>query len=240
MSGPAVTIRESHRLRRFIHDLQEQIERAPRQQKTYQAKVARQEEMYREEQEAIKRLKIAVHEKEVTFKTVHAQIAKYQRQLEGAGSKKEYDALQAEIAGARAHCQQLEDEVLAGMAEGEERAARLPELEANVRKAKAEATEFERGASERLAELTAQRDDAQRRLAEVEAGIPANVRSVYNRIVNARGADAMAPVQQRVCSACSTEITAQNYNELLLENFVVCKSCGRVLYLPEGVAVPQE
>jgi predicted nucleic acid-binding Zn-ribbon protein len=233
-------MRESHRLRRFIHELQEQIDRAPRQQKTNQAKVARQEELARQEQDTIKHLKVAMHDKEVTFKTLHGQIAKYQRQLNDVAGKKEYDALQTEIANARAQCQQLEDEMLAAMAESEERSARLPELDRNVQKAKAEYAEFERGAAERLAGLKSQQTEAQQRLAEVEAAVPAEVRSLYNRIVNARGADGLAAVQQRVCSACSTEITAQNYNELRLENFVVCKSCGRILYLPEGVAVPQE
>jgi predicted nucleic acid-binding Zn-ribbon protein len=240
MSGPAVIVRESHRLRRFIRDLQEQIDRAPRQQKIYQAKVVRQEELYRQEQDAIKRLKVDVHEKEVTFKTVHGHIAKYQGQLNAVGSKKEYDALQTEIAGGRAKCQQLEDEMLAALAESEERTARLPELDANVQKARTEAAEFERGAAERLAGLTAQRDEAHRRLAEVEASIPPDVRSVYNRVVNAKGADGMAAVQQRVCSACATEITAQNYNDLLLDNFVLCKSCGRILYLPERPTVSEE
>jgi predicted nucleic acid-binding Zn-ribbon protein len=49
----------------------------------------------------------------------------------------------------------------------------------------------------------------------------------------ARGADAMAAVENRTCTACYTEITAQNYHELILGQLVVCKSCGRILYLPE-------
>ncbi len=48
------------------------------------------------------------------------------------------------------------------------------------------------------------------------------------------GPDGMAAVKNRSCAACSTEITAQSYNELLQEQFVACKSCGRILYLPEA------
>ncbi len=47
------------------------------------------------------------------------------------------------------------------------------------------------------------------------------------------GHEGMAAVKSHSCSNCSTEITAQNYNELLQEQFFVCKSCGRILYLPE-------
>ena len=41
----------------------------------------------------------------------------------------------------------------------------------------------------------------------------------------------MSGVQGRTCTACYTEITAQNYNDLLQGNFVICQSCGRMLYL---------
>jgi predicted nucleic acid-binding Zn-ribbon protein len=233
MPGPAVIFREVHRLRRFARDLREQSERVPRQLKAQQAKVARQEELVRECQEAIKHLKVQAHEKEVTLKTTHGQIAKHQKQLNEAGSKKEYDALRLEIDGDREKCRRLEDEILADMAEGEERAAQLPELEKALRQAREEYERFEKEAGQRQADLAGQLDDALRQLKEVEATVPETIRPQYARIAGALGADALAPVQNRTCSACYTEITAQNYNDLQQEFFVVCKSCGRILYLPE-------
>ena len=232
MSGPATLMREIHRLRRFTRDLQDQIDRLPRQAKAHQARIARQEELLKEAQEAVKKLKVAGHEKEVSLKTAHGQIAKYQKQLNEAASKKEYDALQAEIAAARATCQQLEDDILAGMAEGEERAAQVPELEKAVRQAKADLEAFERDSGARQAALTEERDRVLKQLAEVEATIPPDAREIYERLTRGRGEDALAAVVGRTCSACYTEITAQGSNELLAEKFVQCKSCGRILYLP--------
>jgi predicted nucleic acid-binding Zn-ribbon protein len=52
-------------------------------------------------------------------------------------------------------------------------------------------------------------------------------------VVGSLGADALAAVQNRTCSSCYTEITAQQYNELLQQQVVLCKACGRILYLPE-------
>ena len=52
------------------------------------------------------------------------------------------------------------------------------------------------------------------------------------RVLNAMGPESMSPVQGRNCAACSTELTAQTHNELLMQNFVMCKACGRILYLP--------
>jgi predicted nucleic acid-binding Zn-ribbon protein len=236
MAGPAATFREIHRLRRLARDLQEQLDRVPRQRRVSEAKVSRQEERRRECQEAIKRLKVTAHEKEGVLKSAHAQVAKHRRQLETAGSKKEYDALQLEIRHTQEVCARLEDEILAAMAEGEEKAAQLPELEKAVQEARDEAARFEAEAAGRQAGLEGHLAEVQGQLKEVEAGILANLRPQYNRIVAALGADALAAVRDRTCSACHSEITAQNYNDLQQELFLVCTSCGRILYPPEQPA----
>jgi predicted nucleic acid-binding Zn-ribbon protein len=233
MSGPAILFREIHRLRRFAQDLQEQIDRLPYQQKAKQAKVARQEELLRQAQDAIKHLKVDVHSKEGTLKATHAQIAKYNKQRNEAGSKKEYDALQHEIDDAKALCQRLEEEILNAIAESEDRTAQLPELEQAVRQAKEEQTQFESAMREKLADIQAQLAQTQQQLQEQESAIPERIRASYQRVVAAKGADALSAVQGRSCSACYTEITAQQHNELQQEMFVLCKSCGRIVYLPE-------
>lgn len=233
MPGPAAILREIHRLRRHAKELQTEIDRLPQRLKAQQNKVARQEETQRETQETLKKTKVKTHDKEVTLKTTHQQIAKHQKQLNEAASKKEYDALQAEINADKQKCQKLEDEILEAMAETEGRTAQLPELEKSVKQAKEEAAQFEREASARQASLSEQLQQALQQLKEVEATLPADVRPQYERLVGHRGEDAMALVQDRVCAACYTEITAQMSNELFIGQFVLCKNCGRILYLPE-------
>jgi predicted nucleic acid-binding Zn-ribbon protein len=230
-------MREIHRLRKLARDLQEQLERGPRQLKAQQAKVTRQETLLKEEQDTIKKLKVATHEKEVSLKTTHTQIAKYEKQRSGAESKKEYDALQNEIAVAQERTRQLEDEILAALTESEERTAKLPELEKALKQAKEDAATFEKGMAERAAGLTASLSEAQQRLKEVEATVPSDIRTQYNRIVTAMGPDGFAAVHERICSACHTALTVQHYTDLQQNMFTVCKSCGRILYSPE---VPPE
>jgi predicted nucleic acid-binding Zn-ribbon protein len=195
--------------------------------------VARQEEALKEAQETIRKLKVSIHDKEVSLKATHAQIAKRRKQFDTVASKKEMDALQAEIAADVAATRRLEDEILGAMTESEEKAAQLPELEKALAQAKKDAAEFEKTATARQEDLTGQLNEAQGRLQQAEAGVPEKMVPQYQRIVGARGPDALAALQGRTCSACHSEVTAQNYNELLQELFVVCKSCGRVLYLPE-------
>src|SRR5689334_20522616 len=99
MPGPAVILREIHRLRRFAEDLQTRIEQTPRLLKAQQGRIGRQEETLRQAQEGLKRLKVTMHEKEVSLRTALQQVTKYEKQQNEAGSKKEYDAFQHEIDG---------------------------------------------------------------------------------------------------------------------------------------------
>jgi predicted nucleic acid-binding Zn-ribbon protein len=233
MAGPAETLREIHRLRRHAKNLQDEVERLPRQLKAQQAMVTRAEGAVREAQETLKKLKLATREKEITLQTNQQLIAKHEKQRNEATSKKEYDALQAEIAVEKRKCQKTEDEILESIIAADDYAAKLPELESALKRAKAECAEFERTAAERRTSMTEQLNKALAELKDIEVHLPVDVQPLYTRLVASRGEDGMSSVQNRTCSACYTEITAQMYNDLLTGRFVLCKSCGRLLYLPE-------
>jgi hypothetical protein len=234
MSSPGAIVREIHRLRRGIKDLTTRIDSGPRQIKAQHAVVSRCEENLKRAQEELKHLKVKTHEKEVSLKATGDQIKKYERQLNEIISKKEYDAFKTELATCRAAGAKLEDEILAALGELEERQAKLPEIEKALVQARAQAVELEKTQESRMAELSRQRDELQKQLAEVEGTLPADIRPPYDRLIVAKGEDAMAAVEGRTCVACYTEITAQNTHDLNQGKFLLCKSCGRILYLPEG------
>jgi predicted nucleic acid-binding Zn-ribbon protein len=240
MSGPAPIFREIHRLRRFARDLQEQLERIPRQMKVFQARLAKHEQALRDGQETIKRLKVTASEKEKTLKSRHETIERFQKQINDVSAKKEYDALQLEIAHAKTECSQLEDAILTAMTDSEEASARLPELEKAVKLARDEVTKFETDTGPRKTDLEAQLKETQAQLKKVEGTIPSDLRSQYIRAIASHGADAMAAVIDRVCDSCSTEITAQSQNELAQGMFLLCRSCGRILYLPQSAVTASD
>jgi predicted nucleic acid-binding Zn-ribbon protein len=234
MSGTIEIFREIHRLRRQVHELQEQIERMPRQLKAQQARVTRQQDALRDGQEALKKMKVAIHEKELSLKSTHQVIDKHRKQFNQAASMKEYDALKSEIAHEQQTCQQLEEEILQGITDSETKAGEIPDLERALQQAKEDCARFEKSSAERLADLQAQLGEARQQLTEAEVHIPADHRQQYDRIVQAMGPNALAVLNNRICSACYTEVTAQNYNDVLLGRFFTCRSCGRILYLPAG------
>jgi predicted nucleic acid-binding Zn-ribbon protein len=236
MAGPAVTLRELHRLRRFAKELEEQIQRLPQQQKIQETRVARQEEGLKNHHEAIKKLKVNIHDKEVSLKTTHQQIAKLEKQRNEAGGKKEYDALAVEIAAARQSLAKLEDEILTLMTEVDEKTNQVPQLEAALKQAKTDLANFESILAGKKRDLAEELERTRQQLGETEGGLIGDPRAMYDRLISQKGQDAMAAVHGRTCSACYTEITAQSSNELSMGNFVLCKNCGRMLYLAEAAA----
>jgi predicted nucleic acid-binding Zn-ribbon protein len=240
MSGPAPILREIHRLRRYADELQEQLDRLPRQRKAHQARLAKAEQGLKDEQEAIKRLKLTATEKEKTIRQKSELIARYEAQQNTVSSKKEFDALRLEIAHNQELCRKLEEEVFAAMAEGEERAGKLPEVERQLGEVRAGVTKWEADAQPREADLKAQLADAQAALKVEEAKLPADLRPMYLRTIASLGTDGLAEARDRNCTSCNTEITLQMKEDLGYERFVLCRSCGRILYLAEKGARREE
>jgi len=234
MPGPAAILRELHRLHRHAEDLRSQINRGPQTIKAHQEKTAKQEELLQQAQESVKKLKISLHEKEVSLKSQHQVIAKHEKQLNEASSRKEYDTLKVEIESDKKVCSKIEDAIIEVMSEMETRAAQIPEYEKAVNKGKEDTARIISDIQTRRNEFTDRLNETLKSIHEVEAGLPEDVRALYDRLVAAKGDSAMASVQDRTCSACYTEITAQSQNDLLQERLVFCKNCGRILYLPEG------
>ena len=236
MAGPAPIFRVLHRLRRFTRDLQEQLDRIPRQLKAHQTRLAKQEQALRDAQDAVKRLKVSASDKEKLLKSHHEKIARFEKQINDISSKKEYDALQLEIAHAKTECSRLEDEILTALSEGEDRVAHLPDAEKAVKQAKEDLAKVEADVAPRKANLQAQLKEALAELKTVEETIPPDIWPQYNRTISSLGPDGLAVVRDRTCENCCTEITVQAYNELAQEMFTSCRSCGRILYLPETAA----
>jgi hypothetical protein len=234
MSGTATLMREIHRLRRFSRDLKEQLDRIPRQQKAYQAKLAAREQALKDEQEAIKKLKVTTSDKEKQLKAKGELMDRYTRQQTDITSRKEHEALMLEMAHAKDSISKLEDEIFAHMTEIDERTAKLPDLQKAIVTVKEEVSKFEAEIGVRKADFEKQFTESQGKLKECEKQIDREDKPQYDRTVNSMGADGFAVVKKKMCTECNTEIIRTMELNLHNDEFVVCRTCGRILYLPEG------
>ncbi len=231
MPGPAVILKDLHRLHRLAKELDLKIEQAPKQLLIQQKRLANQEEALRAAQEHLQSLALGIRDKDGSIKATQAQIKKYEKQLETAANKKEYDTLKVEITQEQAHIAKHEDAILTAMAETEEKSAKLPEIDKLTQKARADFAQFEKDLQERLERFVIDKARSLEELKAVEATLPDDVRLQYNRLIAAKGMDTLAAVKGRSCTACYTEITSQMLSELKREISMLCKNCGRMLYL---------
>ena len=230
MPGPGPILREIHRLRRQIAEVTSAAENGPRQLKAQQNKIAKDEENVKKAHEIVKQSKVHIHEKEVSIKATQTEITKYEKQLGEISTKKEYDALRSEIHKAKEGIRKIEDDILELMLESDEKAKLVPEAEKAVKKAKDDLVQFERDLQEKLLRYAEEKARALEELKKIEASLPDDIKVHYDRLMSFKGEESIAAVEGQTCTACYTDVTAQMANELLRGDWVLCKSCGRILY----------
>jgi predicted nucleic acid-binding Zn-ribbon protein len=128
----------------------------------------------------------------------------------------------------------LADEILEAMEKVDNMKASVPELEHSVAKAKDDLSKLQQKvrAEEDLIRGDIRRLEAE--LLKAETALPDDFRELYQRVVTAKGQDGMAVVEGGSCGGCYQQLTTNMLNEINMGRVVLCKSCGRVLYLPEN------
>jgi predicted nucleic acid-binding Zn-ribbon protein len=53
-------------------------------------------------------------------------------------------------------------------------------------------------------------------------------------VVRQRGEDALAEIENGYCSGCHQNVPLNTQAAIMLERPMFCKTCGRMLYLPEN------
>ena len=223
-------LRECHRLRVHLRDLQAEIDRGPRVLKEHQDELEAERRAHQGHHDAITHLRLKQREDEGTLKQTEVRLAKIEEQLTGISVQKEYAAKELEITHAKEKKAALEDAILATIAELEERAAAIPTVEEKWAAAQAEFKQFEVEAAERLERMTADMAASRADLAAAEAKLPPDVKSTYDQIVRTKGPNSFAGVKNRVCQGCRSTMTEVQFMDLRDGTFRTCVNCGRMQY----------
>lgn len=232
MTTPAVTqtLKELHRLRKHLRELKSEIDLGPRVMQIQQQMLAADQQAHADAHADIVTRKLRIREDEGSLKQANTQLAKFEKQLNDAGSPKEYEAKQSEIRQAKERIAALEEAILVGMEELDQKVADLPNVDRTWAAAQAEFAQYQVDAKERLERLHDDLKLTQEHLAKFEATLPADVKPLYDRLVKSYGPDGLAGVDGRICQQCRTAMTEQQRSELLGGKFLCCAKCGRGLY----------
>jgi len=231
MPSLSALLSQIHRLRKHIRDSQTEIERGPRVLKSRRGIADTQEAAYKAAVDGLRAAKVGIHEREVSLKSAFVRLSKYEKQLGEAKSPRESEGKQAEIKTTRDEIARLEEEILMGMIDAEEKTAALPEKEAEIAKYRAAFLEWQKDAAERIERIRAEVTSATAELTTVELEIPDLIRPNLARLVKSYGPDGFAHVQDSSCGHCRTAIANVAKSQLAANEFVCCSSCGRALYL---------
>jgi predicted nucleic acid-binding Zn-ribbon protein len=183
--------------------------------------------------DAYRQAKMSADEKQLQLKHREAKLVDLQAKLNMAQSNKEYQLLKDQMAADKQANSVLADEILEAL-------ERIDQLQAAVRTSEGNLVKFKDELDKTRKRINEQQQGLESELARVRGELKAaedqlvgDFKDNYMRLSRSMGEDSLAPVENECCGGCSQTLTAQTLNLLKLDRPVFCKSCGRLLYLPE-------
>jgi len=231
MSTTTSGLKDLHQLHVQLQHVQEQLGRGPRQIRAQRQLAERKQSEVDSNKERLTQLKMAVDLKSLQLKTNEGKIAELKTKLNVAASNREFDIIKSQIDADTMANSVLEDEILESLDKIDQIQAIIGKFEEEFATAK---QEEQRVASEVAAAepgLNGERVEFETALKTAEGELPAQITLVYRRLVQAHSAGALAPVENKACTACFAILSPNLLVELNTGKIIFCSSCGRLLYL---------
>ena len=230
MTETAAGLSRLHSVHREIARVREELVRGPRQVRARRKAVRTKEAEIKALRDKLLALKKAGDAKNLQLRTNEEKILGLKAKLNQATSNDVFAALRREIDADTAANAVLEDEILETLDRVDTGGKEIKDAEADRDKRAADADALEQKVAEEKAGLEAELAALEQRLKQSESIIPASLAVDYRRLVEHHGPNAMAPVEDRVCTSCQTTVSPQQKVQLNMGEFVFCRSCGRLLY----------
>ena len=177
--------------------------------------------------------------RELDLKTNEEDVAKLLGQLNSAKTNEEYSALLRKIEEEKKQDSCIEDEIIRLMERADQIKVRTAELNKDIDAREKELDGFVNEAKDKIAQYESKIESLQRQCAEVESAIDEDTLSMYKRVFAKHDGDALAVADSvaLACEGCNMHLTRETINKVLGDNGIVfCKSCNRILYIPENEA----
>lgn len=222
-----------HRLHRQLSDLKERLDRGPKQIRASEANLKHREELFGQAKAESKTLRMAADQKQLQLKSSEDKVKDLRRKLNAATSNREYQALLEQIAADDMTNSVLADEILEALEKIDAFQKTIAETEAGVAAAQQKNEGIRGAVAEQEPVLKADMARIEAELRQSETALPEEIRDPYRRMVRGKGEDALAAVENQCCGGCNQQIPLNMCNQIMLGQPVFCKTCGRLLYLPE-------
>lgn len=233
MAVSAELLRELHRIHLQLADLQERLERGPRQVRAREVNVANLQQSLESAQQNVQQTRMLSDQKQLDLKSGENKIADLKDKLNGCSSNKEFHALQEQIAAAEMAGSVLADEILEALEKVDKLEAESTEAARVLETGQSELEKCRKTTTDEAEVIRCDLERLQGELVSAEKKLPSDFRDDYRRVIRGKGADGMAAADGRICTGCGQQMTLNMQNDLMLSKPVFCKACGRLLYVAE-------
>jgi predicted nucleic acid-binding Zn-ribbon protein len=227
-------LRTLHRIHRQLGDLKERLSRGPKQMKAAEANLAHREALLNAARNDEKNFRVGLDQKQLQLKTAEAKVKELKIKLNTAQSNREYQTLLEQIQAADMANSVLADEILEAMDKVDSYKKNSAKAESDVAAAREKREKIRGEVTKQEPQLRADISRLEAELKRSEAALPPEVREPYKRVVHHLGQDALAPVENQCCGGCNQQIPLNLCNQIIMNQPVFCKSCGRMLYMTEA------
>ena len=234
MSTAASGLKELHRLHQRLRDVEDRLRRGPRQIEARRQQVEKRREELSARREQLKKLRMSADQKSLQLRTNESKISDLRTKLNQASSNREYEIIRSQIDADSMANSVLEDEILEALEKVDEMQRSVAESEREIATAETEVDRVRQEVSSAEPGLTKEAAELKSAITEAERVLPATIMDTYRRLVQAHGAEALAAVEGRACTACSTILSPQEVVNLNTGKLLFCRACGRLLYLAEA------
>jgi predicted nucleic acid-binding Zn-ribbon protein len=233
MASLTDSLRTLHRIHRQLADLRDRLERGPKATRAAEGAVAKCEADLATAKETYKHAKMGADEKQLQLRQREAKLKDFEAKLFAAQNNKEYQLLKDQIAADKQANSVLADEILEALDKLDHLQAAIKTADSNLGKTKDELAKLRKRIDEQQQGLETELARVQGELDVAEGQLDGDFKPNYLRLAKSMGEEALAPAEGECCGGCSQTLTPQTMNTLRLDRPVFCKSCGRLLYLPE-------
>ena len=160
------------------------------------------------------------------------QIAKYKTQQFQTRKNDEFQAIGNEIARLEREINQVEDQEIDLMEQGEKISREIHTAESDFKVEQAQVQQQLVALTQKDAVLTKTLEET--KVARQKAGAAVTDLELlerYDRIFQSKGGNALVPIEHEVCMGCHMKNTTTNVHRAkLAREIVYCEQCGRMLY----------
>ncbi len=228
-----VDLHALHRFHLALKSVQDELARGPRQVRARDNQLAQLDAEKKAKEEELKQARAATDRKNLDLKSSEAKLKDLDRKLNEAASNREFDILKGQIAADQASNSVLQDEILEFLEKVDRILLEISAIAERRIKLETERNTFATQIETQSVDLRKQEAELKGQVQESEKMIPETIKAHYRRLVDAYGADGMAPIDNGMCTHCFVSLTPQIAVEIGTGSAIFCPSCDRLLYAPK-------